>query len=96
MMHSHTVLMIARTPSALWQALEADLGRDELDAAAIVFLGDYCDRGPHTSQVLDWLVDLQVHARTRAYTLNHMLSLSPAQAECNAHGTAQQGASTHT
>jgi len=56
-------MMIARKLSALWQALEADLGRDELDAAAIVFLGDYCDRGPHTSKVLDWLVDLQVVRR---------------------------------
>ena len=22
--------------------------------------GDYCDRGPHTAKVLDWLIDLQV------------------------------------
>jgi len=49
-----------RTQSALWQALQADLGCEELDAASVVFLGDYCDRGPHTAKVLDWLVDLQV------------------------------------
>ena len=48
---------------ALWEALETELGREALDAAAIVFLGDYCDRGPDTALVLDWLVSLQKERR---------------------------------
>ena len=44
----------------LWKALEAELGEAGLAAAHVVFLGDYCDRGPHTREVLDFLIKLEV------------------------------------
>ena len=47
----------------LWSALEAELGVAGLAAAHVVFLGDYCDRGPHTREVLDFLIELE---RSRA------------------------------
>ena len=40
----------------VWAALEAELGASGLAAAQVVFLGDYCDRGPNTREVLDWLI----------------------------------------
>ena len=43
---------------SLWCALENKLGAD-LDSATVVFLGDYCDRGPDTKRVIDWLIDLR-------------------------------------
>lgn len=43
---------------ALWQALRKHLG-DDLDRTTVVFLGDYCDRGPNTRAVLDWLIALK-------------------------------------
>ena len=43
----------------LWSALEAELGAAGLAAARVVFLGDYCDRGPHTREVLDFLIELE-------------------------------------
>ena len=30
-----------------------------LEQATVVFLGDYCDRGPNTREVLDWLLELE-------------------------------------
>ena len=47
----------------LWSALQAELGKAALAAAHVVFLGDYCDRGPHTREVLDFLIHLE---RSRA------------------------------
>ena len=43
----------------VWAALEAELGVVGLAAAQVVFLGDYCDRGPSTKQVMDWLIWLE-------------------------------------
>ena len=43
---------------SLWRALKNKLGT-ELDSATVVFLGDYCDRGPDTKRVIDWLIDLR-------------------------------------
>ena len=43
---------------SLWHALENKLGT-ELEPATVVFLGDYCDRGPDTKRVIDWLIDLR-------------------------------------
>ena len=45
---------------SLWLALENKLGA-ELETATVVFLGDYCDRGPDTKRVIDWLIDLRDH-----------------------------------
>lgn len=45
---------------ALWAALATHLGgEDELRRTRVVFLGDYCDRGPDTRGVLDWLIALK-------------------------------------
>lgn len=43
----------------LWQALAEKLGQDGLETATCVFLGDYCDRGPSTSEVLTFLANLR-------------------------------------
>lgn len=36
--------------------IEADRAREGAHGAEVVFIGDYCDRGPDTPGVLDWLV----------------------------------------
>jgi len=43
----------------LWLNIESRMGAEDLDAATVVFLGDYCDRGPDTRGLLDWLVQLR-------------------------------------
>lgn len=43
----------------LWATLCEHLGPDELKCTTLVFLGDYCDRGPNTRGVLDWLIELK-------------------------------------
>ena len=45
--------------TALWKMLTTHLGEEELRRTTVVFLGDYCDRGPDTRGVLDWLIALQ-------------------------------------
>ncbi|PSS15956.1 Serine/threonine-protein like [Actinidia chinensis var. chinensis] len=42
----------------LWSNLEAQIGPPDFAAALIIFLGDYCDRGPETRHVIDFLVNL--------------------------------------
>ncbi|KAJ7546082.1 hypothetical protein O6H91_08G024000 [Diphasiastrum complanatum] len=42
----------------LWANLERSVGAQAFSSATIIFLGDYNDRGPHTSAVLDFLIDL--------------------------------------
>ena len=44
---------------SLWMRLEEHLGVDGLADANVIFLGDYCDRGPDTRKVLDFLCHLQ-------------------------------------
>jgi hypothetical protein len=65
----------------LWEALGSRVGQDELDRALIVFLGDYCDRGPDTRGVIDWLIALRrsreaVGAETHFIAGNHDLSMA--------------------
>ena len=43
----------------LWELLETKMGRKELEETTVVFLGNYCDVGPATCGVLDWLMQLQ-------------------------------------
>jgi len=43
----------------LWTRLEARLGSEQLSSSLVIFLGDYCDRGPDTRGVLDWLLELR-------------------------------------
>ncbi|EXB37749.1 hypothetical protein L484_013787 [Morus notabilis] len=42
----------------LWSNLESQIGDPAFQTATVIFLGDYCDRGPNTRQVLDFLVSL--------------------------------------
>lgn len=42
----------------LWANLEAAVGGATFETALVVFLGDYCDRGPETREVLEFLVSL--------------------------------------
>ncbi|XP_020106857.1 uncharacterized protein LOC109723057 [Ananas comosus] len=42
----------------LWANLEAAVGGAAFETALVVFLGDYCDRGPETREVLEFLVSL--------------------------------------
>jgi len=58
----------------LWARLEEELGRAKLNSATLVFLGDYCDRVPHTREVFDFLVKLRESrepGRTVLVTGNH-------------------------
>jgi len=47
----------------LFESLEARLGASSLADASVVFLGDYCDRGPCTREVFDWLIDFRDRRR---------------------------------
>ncbi|KAK4343125.1 hypothetical protein RND71_038941 [Anisodus tanguticus] len=42
----------------LWSNLESLINPSDFQTALIIFLGDYCDRGPDTSKVLDFLISL--------------------------------------
>ncbi|KAG9134626.1 hypothetical protein Leryth_000952 [Lithospermum erythrorhizon] len=42
----------------LWTNLETQIGQPHFQTSLIIFLGDYCDRGPSTKKVLDFLVSL--------------------------------------
>lgn len=65
---------------ALWEALEEALGSQRVLKALVVFLGDYCDRGLYTKELLQWLLALQKHraergARTVCLLGNHEFCL---------------------
>lgn len=42
----------------LWSNLQSVVGPASFQTALIIFLGDYNDRGPHTRQVIDFLIQL--------------------------------------
>ncbi|KAL9227900.1 hypothetical protein vseg_003537 [Gypsophila vaccaria] len=42
----------------LWSNLQTQTTPSQFSHATIVFLGDYCDRGPHTNRVIDFLISL--------------------------------------
>ncbi|PIN00137.1 Serine/threonine specific protein phosphatase PP1, catalytic subunit [Handroanthus impetiginosus] len=42
----------------LWSNLENAVGSSDFQTALIIFLGDYCDRGPNTKEVIDFLISL--------------------------------------
>ncbi|XP_042459899.1 tyrosine-protein phosphatase RLPH2-like [Zingiber officinale] len=43
---------------AVWSNLEALVSPDSFSTSLVIFLGDYCDRGPHTREVIDFLLSL--------------------------------------
>lgn len=42
----------------LWSNLQTQIHPSEFQTALIIFLGDYCDRGPDTRKVIDFLISL--------------------------------------
>lgn len=42
----------------LWSNLQSHIDPDSFNSATVIFLGDYCDRGPDTRKVIDFLVSL--------------------------------------
>lgn len=51
--------------------IDADLNSRPADAAIEIFLGDYIDRGPASSKVLDRLIDRRRSHRTLCLRGNH-------------------------
>lgn len=43
---------------SLWSELESAVGSTVFSSATIIFLGDYCDRGPDTRHVISFLLSL--------------------------------------
>ena len=43
----------------VWNNIKNALGQAALKQATVVFMGDYCDKGPNTKGVIDWLVQLK-------------------------------------
>ncbi|KAG7581115.1 Calcineurin-like phosphoesterase domain ApaH type [Arabidopsis suecica] len=44
--------------SNLWLNLQSAIDPSEFSSALVIFLGDYCDRGPETRKVIDFLISL--------------------------------------
>ncbi|KAK9291003.1 hypothetical protein L1049_009186 [Liquidambar formosana] len=42
----------------LWSNLQSQIHPSQFDTALVIFLGDYCDRGPDTKRVIDFLISL--------------------------------------
>ncbi|XP_021657955.2 tyrosine-protein phosphatase RLPH2 isoform X2 [Hevea brasiliensis] len=42
----------------LWSNLQTVINPEDFSSALVIFLGDYCDRGPDTKKVVDFLIDL--------------------------------------
>ncbi|XP_038906159.1 tyrosine-protein phosphatase At3g09960-like isoform X2 [Benincasa hispida] len=42
----------------LWRNLELTIGASDFASATVIFLGDYCDRGPNSREVIEFLVSL--------------------------------------
>ncbi|KAM7526089.1 hypothetical protein LguiA_015991 [Lonicera macranthoides] len=42
----------------LWSNLETQIHPSDFQTALVIFLGDYCDRGPDTRKVIDFLISL--------------------------------------
>ncbi|KAG8648653.1 tyrosine-protein phosphatase RLPH2-like isoform X2 [Manihot esculenta] len=42
----------------LWSNLQSVINPEEFSSALVIFLGDYCDRGPDTKKVIDFLLNL--------------------------------------
>lgn len=71
---------MAHKVKALWNVLEEVLGEQDLLSALVVFLGDYCDRGLYTKELLAFLLNLRRQrerrgARTVCLLGNHEFCL---------------------
>ena len=69
----------AKTLKRLWVKLRKNLGEEGLAAATVVFLGDLCDKGPNTREVLNFvsaLVMTREPSKTVVLAGNHDLGMA--------------------
>lgn len=63
----------------LWKNVKSRVGEKAFERLNIVFLGDYCDRGPDTKEVVEWLTKLpERYPQQKQFFLcgNHDMALS--------------------
>ncbi|CAA0837871.1 Calcineurin-like metallo-phosphoesterase superfamily protein [Striga hermonthica] len=63
----------------LWCNLEKAVGPSDFQTALIIFLGDYCDRGPDTRKVIDFLISLPTRYPNQSHVFlcgNHDLAFA--------------------
>ncbi|CAL5389300.1 unnamed protein product [Camellia sinensis] len=63
----------------LWFNLETRIDPSDFETALIIFLGDYCDRGPKTRDVIDFLINLPSKYPKQSYVFlsgNHDLAFA--------------------
>lgn len=63
----------------LWSNLEIAIGQSDFHKALVIFLGDYCDRGPDTKKVIDFLISLPARYPNQSHVFlcgNHDLAFS--------------------
>ncbi|GKU98333.1 hypothetical protein SLEP1_g11350 [Rubroshorea leprosula] len=63
----------------LWSSLQSHIDQESFNSATVIFLGDYCDRGPDTRKVIDFLVSLPTNYPNQKHvflTGNHDFAFS--------------------
>ncbi|GLT94662.1 hypothetical protein SLE2022_123910 [Rubroshorea leprosula] len=63
----------------LWSSLKSHIDQESFNSATVIFLGDYCDRGPDTRKVIDFLVSLPTNYPNQKHvflTGNHDFAFS--------------------
>ncbi|KAL6988365.1 Tyrosine-protein phosphatase rlph2 [Sarracenia purpurea var. burkii] len=63
----------------LWSNLETLIDPSDFETALIIFLGDYCDRGPNTREVIDFLINLPSNYPNQSHVFlsgNHDLAFA--------------------
>ncbi|XP_020586582.1 uncharacterized protein LOC110028886 isoform X3 [Phalaenopsis equestris] len=64
---------------SLWANLEAEVGTAAFQTALVIFLGDYCDRGPQTREVIEFLSSLSSRYPNQSHVFlcgNHDLAFA--------------------
>lgn len=51
----------------LWSNLQSAVEPSSFNTATVIFLGDYCDRGPNTREVIDFLISLPAKFPTQKH-----------------------------
>ncbi|GMH30154.1 hypothetical protein Nepgr_031997 [Nepenthes gracilis] len=63
----------------LWSSLQSRTNPSQFNTSLIIFLGDYCDRGPDTKKVIDFLVSLPSNYPNQSHVFlcgNHEFALA--------------------
>lgn len=63
----------------LWSNLQSQTDPSDFNNALIIFLGDYCDRGPDTKRVIDFLISLPSKYRNQKHVFlagNHDIAFA--------------------